>query len=177
MGELGFVDNARKGYRDMFFRKKSDKDQSEQATNKIPLYTELDDEVFGRLVYSCIGLWKGFIETELFGIKSTVKVLIYTEEDDSEYVEPEQQQAFREYLSRKEELDALIISELRKGYGLDESFDLCKRFELNKLIIHSGGDFGFSFIDHNAEEGWSNRDVVVTVLPEVSYFGDEDDFA
>lgn len=125
-----------------------------------------------KLIYT--SLWKGHIEIGLFGKKNTVKVLIDTE--DNEPVEPEQEEAFREYLSRKEELDALIISELRKGYGLDENFDLCKRFELNKLLIHSGGDFGFSFIDHNAEEGWSNRDVVVTVLPEVSYFGDEDDF-
>ncbi|WP_074833253.1 hypothetical protein [Ruminococcus albus] len=58
-------------------------------------------------------------------------------------METEQEEAFREYLSRKEELDALIISELRKGYGLDESFDLCKRFELNKLLIHSGGALVF----------------------------------
>lgn len=161
----------------MFFRKKkTNKDQSEHAANKIPLYTEVEDEVFGRLVYSCIGLWKGFIETEMFGIKSTVKVLIYTEEDDSEYVEPEQQQAFREYLSRKEEIDPLIGSELRRGYDLDDSFVLSDRFEFDSIHILTGGDVGFSFIDNTAEEGWSNRNVVVNVIPVVSYFGDEDDF-
>lgn len=160
----------------LFFKKKPDKDQSGAASspvnNDVRTETEVNNEVFGKLIYT--SLWKGHIEIGLFGKKNTVKVLIDTE--DNEPVEPEQEEAFREYLSRKEELDALIISELRKGYGLDENFDLCKRFELNKLLIHSGGDFGFSFIDHNAEEGWSNRDVVVTVLPEVSYFGDEDDF-
>ena len=108
----------------LFFKKKPNKDQSEPETNKIPLNTEVTDEVFGKLVYSCVGLWKGFIETDLFGIKSTVKVLIYTEEDDGEYVEPVQQQAFREYLSRKNEIDPLIESELRRGYGLDDSFVL-----------------------------------------------------
>ena len=91
-------------------------------------------------------------------------------------MEPEQEEAFREYLSRKNELDVLIASELRKWYGLDESFDLWERFILNRILIHSGGDFGFSFIDTNAPEVRSDRDMVVTVLPEVSFFGDEDDF-
>ena len=158
------------------FKKNLNKSQSEQTTSQVNTDVhsdkEVNNEVFGKLIYT--SLWKGHIEIEFFGTKSTVKVLIETE--DYEPVEPEQEEAFREYLSRKEELDALIISELRKGYGLDESFNLCERFELTKLLIHSGGDFGFSFIDHNAEEGWSDRDIVVTVLPEVSYFGDEDDF-
>ena len=159
-----------------FFRKKTDKGQSELANNKIRLNTEVTDEVFGRLVYSCVGLWKGFIETELFGIKSTVKVLIYTEEDDGEYVKPEQQKAFREYLSCKNEIDPLIESELRRGYGLDDSFVLSDRFIFDSIHIRSGGDFGFSFIDNTAPEGRPDRNMVVTVIPEVSSFGDEDDF-
>ena len=160
----------------LFFKKKTNKVQSEPANNKIRLNTEVTDEVFGRLVYSCVGLWKGFIETELFGIKSTVKVLIYTEEDDGEYVESEQQQAFRKYLSCKNEIDPLIESELRRGYGLDDSFVLSDRFIFDSIHIHSGGDFGFSFIDNTAPEGRSDRNMVVTVIPEVSFFGDEDDF-
>ena len=159
-----------------FWRKKSAKDQGRAADSPVNYddrtKMEADNEVFGRLEYKYV--WKGNMEIEFFGKKYKVKVLIDTE--DYEPVETEQEEAFREYLSRKEELDALIASELRKGYNLDENFDLWDRFELNKILIHSGGDFGFSFIDHNAEEGWSNRDEVVTVIPEVSYFGDEDDF-
>ncbi len=160
----------------LFFKKKPNNVQSEPATNKISLHTEVRDEVFGRLIYIGVGLWKGFIETELFGIKSTVTVLIYTEEDEGEYVEPEQQQSFREYLSRKKEIDPIIESELRRGYDLDDNFVLSDRFVFDSIHIHSGGDFGFSFTDNNATEGFSNRNVIVCVMPEVSYFGDEDDY-
>lgn len=159
-----------------FWRKKSDKNKSRaagsQVNNDVRTVTEVNNEVFGRLEYEYV--WKGNMYLEFFGKKYTVVVLIDTE--DYEPVEPEQEEAFREYLSRKEELDALIASELRKGYGLDESFDLWDRFEFNKILIHSGGDFGFSFIDHNAPEGRSDRDIVVTVIPEVSYFSSEEDF-
>ncbi len=161
----------------LFFWKKTDKDQSGAASspvnNDVSTEKKVKNKVFGRLIYNNY-LWKGHIKFELFGKISTVKVLINTEEHDA--VEPEQEEAFLEYISRKEELDALIASELRKGYDLDESFDLCERFELNCILIHSGGDFGFSFIDNNAPEGRSDRDVVVTVIPEVSYFGSEEDY-
>jgi hypothetical protein len=161
-----------------FWRKRHDEDKdksgdaSSQVNNDVRTETEVNNEVFGKLKYEYV--WIGNMEIEFFGKKNTLDVIIDTEEHEP--VETEQEEAFREYLSRKEELDARIISELRKGYGLDESFDLCERFELNKLLIHSGGDFGFSFIDHNAPEGRSDRDVVVTVLPEVSYFSSEEDY-
>lgn len=155
----------------LFFKKKGVK----EITNGETQHTKKDiikSAVFGELEYD--NLWRGTTEIGLFGEIQTIKLYIYIDYDEP--IRTIQESAYNQFLAKRIEIEKSVETELRNAYHLDESFRLEKRFVPDKFHIHPDGRCGISFMDKNADEGFSDQYIVVSIIPDISYFGSEDDY-
>lgn len=157
----------------LFFKKKekepeeASNDKTQHAKNDI-----INSAVFGELEYD--NLWRGTTEIGLFGEIRTIKLYIYIDYDEP--IGSIQESAYRQFLSKRIEIEKSVETELYNAYNLDKSFCLKDRFVPDKFHIHPDGRCGISFMDKNADEGFSDQYIVVSIIPDVSYFGSEDDY-
>lgn len=145
------------------FHKKTQKEEPETMSH--PEMGEL----------SFIGFWKGSCTCNIFGNESLISLYVFVE-DDSKYEMSIQENSYKYYYENMDFVNNVIVRELYAAYELDKSFDLQSRFQPSKLIIGQYGDCGLSFRDNSEIRGSSAAQVVVTILPNIEYFGSEDDY-
>ena len=121
------------------------------------------------------GFWLGKFECRLFGKSSMIELCVYANDDSKKDLSTEER-SYRYYCSNIDRINVEIIEELRDAYELDVTFDIASRFEPSALILHMNGDCGLSFRDKTVPRGWSDAQIVVTILPKVECFGSEDDY-
>ena len=143
--------------------KKAEKKEPEKMIH--PELGELED----------IGFWLGRSECKMFERAFEIDLYLYVDDDQKTDITA-QLESYRYYRENMEEINSLALKELSGYYKLDNDMDLEKRFRPTTLIIFPNGDVGLSFRDMTEIRGSSCAQMVVELLPKVSFFGSEDDY-
>lgn len=121
------------------------------------------------------GVWLGRIECMIYNFSSIITLIIYVDEDFKDDFTV-QERSYIYYRDNMDKINAEVRAVLLETYDIEELSVLQDRFEPTSFIINQNGDCAFSFRDKEEPRGFSSAQIVVTVTPNVEYFGSEDDY-
>ena len=79
-------------------------------------------------------------------------------------------------ITNQDGLSRKIQDVIRAAYNLDIKYSLCERFTPDSIFIQMNGDCGISFNDNSMELEVSPECFVITIYPEITYFGSVEDY-
>ncbi|MDE6784200.1 MAG: hypothetical protein K2J26_02330 [Ruminococcus sp.] len=131
------------------------------------------NQAMGKLRF--IGPWVGKMSFPFESAMNQLDLYIYVDEDDK-YNFQRQENVFKFLKGNQVALSQKIQSVIRVAYDLNIDFSLSSRFTPNSIFIQMNGDCGISFNDNNLDLEVSPECFVITIYPEVEYFGSVEDY-
>ncbi len=131
------------------------------------------NQIMGELKF--IGPWVGKVNFPFEDSLHQMNLYVYVDEDDK-YNLHVQENAFNYLITNQDGLSRKIQDVIRAAYNLDIKYSLCERFTPDSIFIQMNGDCGISFNDNSMELEVSPECFVITIYPEITYFGFVEDY-
>ena len=120
--------------------------------------------------------YRGSVSYTIFHKSNTIKLYFFADNDEKNLTK-EHIELYKSIIENMNFNDDNIVNELKNYYKIDDYKTIEERFRPISIMIFDGGRTGIVFEDLNAEEGWSDREIVVEIKPDISYFGSVEDYA
>lgn len=121
------------------------------------------------------GSFRGSISYTIFHKSNAIKLYFFADNDEQELTK-EHLDIYNSIIEDMTNNDDNIVNQLKNYYKIDNYETIVERFRPISIMIFDGGHAGIVFEDLNVEEGWSDREIVVEIKPNISYFGSVDDY-